>query len=66
MEFLFSSFLGTLAASSPAWEAAEAGLLSTAASDDLAAAFGSSLALAVCAASAAAAGAGVAFLGSAA
>lgn len=65
MEFLFSSFLGTLAASSPAWEAAEAGL-STTASDDLAAALGSSLALAAWAASPAAAGAGVAFLGSAA
>lgn len=66
MEFLFSSFLGTLAGSSPACGAAEAALLSPAASDDLAAAFGSSLALADWAASAAAAGAGVAFLGSAA
>lgn len=46
MEFLFSSFLGTLAGSSPACGAAEAALLSAAASDDLAAAFGSSLALA--------------------
>lgn len=62
MEFLFSSFLGPLAASSPAGEAAEACLLSTAASEDLAAAVGSSLVLA---ASAAVSGAGVAFLGSA-
>lgn len=45
MEFLFSSFLGTLAASSPAWEGTEAGLLSAACSEDLAAALGSSLAL---------------------
>lgn len=63
MEFLFSSFFGTLAASSPAWGATEAGLLSTAASDDLGAPLGSSLALT--ASGAPAAGAGVAFLGSA-
>lgn len=66
MEFLFSSFLGTLAPSSAAWEATETGLLSTTASDDLAAAFGSSLALAAWAGSAAEVGAEVAFLGSAA
>lgn len=72
MEFLFSSFLGALAASSAAWEGAEAGLLSTAASADLAAAFGSSLAFTAwddspaAAAAAAASGAGLlAFLGSA-
>lgn len=65
MEFLFSSFLGALAASSPAWTA-DTGLLSTAASEDLAAALGSSLDLATWAASAAAAGAEVVFLGSAA
>lgn len=64
MEFLFSSFLGTLAASSPAWEAAAAGLLSTTGSDVLAAGFGSSLGLTVWAGSAAAAGAGLDFLGS--
>lgn len=66
MEFLFSSFLGTLAASSPAWEGTEAGLLSAACSEDLAAALGSSLALTAWAASAAAGGVGVTFLGSAA
>jgi len=66
MEFLFSSFLGTLAALSPAWEAAGTGLLSTTASEDLAAALGSSLALTAWAASAAAGGVGVVFLGSAA
>lgn len=66
MEFLFSSFLGTLAASSPVWEATAAGLFSTTASDDLAAGFGSSLVLTVWTGSAAAAGAGAAFLGSAA
>ena len=65
MEFLFSSFLGTLAASSAAWDATDACLLSTTTSADLAAALGSSLALTVWAASAAAAaGAGAAFLGS--
>lgn len=64
MEFLFSSFLGTLAASSPAWEATAAGLLSTTGSDVLAAGFGSSLGLTVWAGSAAAAGAGLDFLGS--
>lgn len=63
MEFLFSSFAGTLAPSSPAWEAIGAGLLSTAGSAVLDAALGSSLALG---ASAAAAGAEVTFLGSAA
>lgn len=61
MEFLFSSFLGTLAASSPVWEATAAGLFSTTASDDLAAGFGSSLVLTVWTGSAAAAGAGAAF-----
>lgn len=67
MEFLFSSFLGTLAASSPLWDVPETDLLSVVASGDLAAAFGSSLAFAVGTDSAAAAGgAGVSFLGSAA
>lgn len=66
MEFLFSSFLAGLAVLSAAWEAAETALFSTAASEDLAAALGSSLTLTAWAASAAAAGAGVVFLGSAA
>lgn len=65
MEFLFSSFLGWLAASSPAGEAAAAGLLSTTASD-LATVLGSSLALAGWGDSAGAGGVGVVFLGSAA
>lgn len=66
MEFLFSSFLGTPAASSAAWETVDAGLFSAAASVDLAAGLGSSLALTARAASAAAGGLAAVFLGSAA
>lgn len=66
MEFLFSSFLGTLAALSPAGEAADAGLLSTTVSGDFAAGLGSSLVLTGWGDSAVAGGAGVVFLGSAA
>lgn len=67
MEFLFSSFFGTLDASSRVWAAVAAALFSTTASDDLAAGFGSSLVFTEGAGSAAAAaGAGVDFLGSAA
>lgn len=65
MEFLFSSFLGPLGASSPVGAAVTAALLSEV-SEGLAAGLGSSLVFTAGAGSAAAGGAGLAFFGSAA
>lgn len=61
MEFLFSSFLGPLGASSPVWAAVTAALASAGVSEILAAGFGSSLGFTAGAGSAAAGGAGLAF-----